>query len=44
MSAGFYRVTWDGKDDDGRKLESGVYLYQLHTDDFAQTRKTLIVK
>jgi ligand-binding sensor domain-containing protein len=30
--AGFYKVQWDGKDDQGQKVSSGFYLYQVVTD------------
>jgi enediyne biosynthesis protein E4 len=41
--AGAYTIHWDGRDDDGRKLASGVYLYRLKTGDQQQveTRKLL---
>src|SRR5689334_24798598 len=28
---GSYSVSWDGRDDDGRRVPSGVYLYRLQT-------------
>ncbi len=28
---GFYRVTWDGKDGEGREVASGIYFYALQT-------------
>ena len=37
--AGVHRVHWDGRDDQGRPLASGVYLYRLMTGEAVQTRK-----
>jgi len=41
---GEYRVEWDGRDDQGRAVSSGVYLYQLRTDEFERTRKMTLLK
>ena len=47
--AGTYALRWDGRDDAGRRLASGVYLYRLEaaamTDDrMLQTRKLLLLR
>ena len=43
--AGFYAVHWDGRDDRGRAVASGAYLYRLETGASGQiTRKLLLVK
>jgi len=44
--AGTYAVRWDGRDDNGQELASGVYLYRLRADDGKQveTRKLALVR
>ena len=44
--AGVYAIRWDGRDDNGRELASGVYLYRLRTGDGQQveTRKLALVR
>ncbi len=42
--AGIHRVHWDGRDDQGRPLASGVYLYRLVSDHGIQTRKLTMLK
>ena len=42
--AGVHRVHWDGRDDRGRPLASGVYLYRLVTDERVQTRKLTLLR
>ena len=42
--AGVHRVHWDGRDDRGRPLASGVYLYRLVTDESVQTRKLTLLR
>lgn len=43
-SAGIHSVAWDGRDDAGRSVTSGMYFYRLHADLFEQTRKMILVK
>ena len=48
-AAGFYlgrtkAAYWDGKNEAGEKVASGVYFYQLKTGDFTATRRMVIVK
>ncbi|RME20695.1 MAG: T9SS C-terminal target domain-containing protein, partial [Candidatus Zixiibacteriota bacterium] len=42
--AGRHRVVWDGRNDAGRPVASGVYLYRLVADDYTATRKMLLLK
>ncbi len=37
-------VYWDGKDDTGQAVASGVYFYQLLADDFSETRRMVVIK
>jgi hypothetical protein len=43
-AAGAYDVTWDGRDDRGRAVASGVYFYKLTAGSFTQTRKMVLLK
>ena len=43
--AGTYTVNWDGRDDRGRALASGVYLYRLRDgEQQVETRKLVLVQ
>jgi subtilisin family serine protease len=44
MNAGRHRVRWDGRNDFGNLVASGVYLYQFHTPNFAQVKKLVMIK
>ena len=35
---------WDGLNDDGERVSSGVYFYVLFTDKYALSRKMVILK
>ena len=41
---GGHRVTWDGHDDGGRPVATGVYLYQLTIDELRLVRKMVRVR
>ena len=49
QSAGFYNsrsqaAYWDGRNELGERVASGVYFYQLTTPEFQQTRRLVILK
>ena len=44
MLPGVHSVTWDGKDDRGNEVSSGVYFYQLKARDQAETKKMVLLK
>ncbi len=37
-------VTWNGLDEGGRRVPSGVYFYQLVTDELTATKKMVMLK
>lgn len=37
-------LVWDGKDDNGIGVSSGIYFYRLHSPSFDQTRKMVLIK
>jgi hypothetical protein len=44
MNPGRSEMIWDGKDDNGKRVGSGVYFYQLQTPDQNIYRKMLLLK
>jgi hypothetical protein len=44
MNAGQHATVWDGKDNYGQLVPSGVYLYKLSVNGFVQTKKMSLVK
>jgi hypothetical protein len=43
-SAGVHTVMWDGRDETGREVSSGVYFSRLHAGKYQQTRKMLFAR
>jgi glucose/arabinose dehydrogenase len=44
LSPGYKSVIWDGKNQDGRDVASGVYFCRLKVGDFSQSKKMLLLK
>lgn len=44
LAAGFYSVTWDGRDQAGRAVGNGLYFYRLSAGSFARTGKMMMLK
>jgi hypothetical protein len=44
QKAGNFEVIWDGRDDEGNDLSSGIYFYTLVADDYRSTRKMTFLK
>jgi len=41
---GEYKVEWNGKDNSGKNVSSGVYFYKLQTETFSKINKMLLLK
>jgi len=44
QNAGEYTVQWNGRDDTGRQLASGLYFCQIRSVDFSRTFKLILLK
>ncbi|MFC2085389.1 T9SS type A sorting domain-containing protein, partial [Bacteroidota bacterium] len=42
--AGYYTVEWDGRNDYGTQISSGVYIYRMFSDKFVATKKMMFIK
>ncbi|MDZ7305079.1 MAG: hypothetical protein ONB44_23355 [candidate division KSB1 bacterium] len=42
--AGVHRVVWDGRNDFGKAVASGIYLYVMATADFQSTKRMLLIR
>ena len=44
FTAGAHTKVWDGRNDAGSPVSSGVYFYKLVANDFTQTKKMVLLK
>lgn len=42
--AGQHSVIWNGKNNNGKSVSSGIYFYKLKTDNFEKTKKMILMK
>jgi len=43
-SPGYYQISWDGRDENGRNVASGIYLYRLTTANYTSAKKMVLAK
>jgi len=44
VAMGTYSLVWDGHDEFGREVASGIYFYRITTADYVQTKKMVLLK
>ncbi len=44
IAPGSYTIHWDGRDNHGEHVPSGVYFYRLDSKDYRSTRRMLLVR
>jgi hypothetical protein len=44
QQVGRYSAVWDGRDEQGRHVSSGIYIYQIRAGQFVQSRKMAFIK
>lgn len=44
LQAGTHEVVWDGRDNGGRSVASGSYLYRIQSNDQVQTKRMVLLK
>ncbi|MBE85315.1 MAG: hypothetical protein CME21_22385 [Gemmatimonadetes bacterium] len=44
IEAGYHSIVWDGADEFGRQVASGIYIYRMSSGEFAATRRMMFLK
>jgi flagellar hook assembly protein FlgD len=44
VKAGYHSLIWDGRNETGRAVASGIYFVQLQAGSYQQTRKLALIK
>jgi predicted esterase len=44
LASGYHKVLWDGNDNKGKLVASGLYLYMMRAGQFSQTKKMILVR
>lgn len=44
INAGYNSVNWDGKNDFGKQVSSGIYIYKIQAENFIQSKKMVFLK
>ena len=43
-NVGHYKLSWDGTDENGKRVASGIYLYQMRSGNYMSTKKMLLIE
>ena len=44
LPGGYHKITWSGRNDDGRQVASGIYIYLIQAGPHRQSKKMTIIK
>jgi hypothetical protein len=44
QDAGYKSLVWNATNDYGQSISAGIYIYQIKTKDFVQTKKMILLK
>ncbi|MDP8201333.1 MAG: T9SS type A sorting domain-containing protein [Candidatus Tenebribacter burtonii] len=44
QESGIHKSIWNGLDDDGKSISSGIYLYKLNAGNYSSTKKMILLK
>jgi len=44
QSAGVHKVVWDGKNNSGEEVASGIYFYSIKAGTYIETKKMTLLK
>jgi hypothetical protein len=44
VDAGYYEVAWDGTNEFGSKVATGLYIYRIHAGSFVKSQKMILMK
>ncbi len=44
LSPGYYSEFWNGLNDNGERVSSGIYFYGIRADSFISSRKMIVIK
>jgi hypothetical protein len=44
LETGYHSINWNGKDGKQKELPSGIYFYQIKTENFSEIKKALLIK
>ncbi|MEJ2048991.1 MAG: FlgD immunoglobulin-like domain containing protein [Calditrichota bacterium] len=44
QEVGYKKVAWDGMNDKGTRVASGIYIYRIKAGDFVKARKMILMK
>ena len=44
VEAGYHSVEWDGRNDAGAQVASGIYIYRFSADNYLRVQKMILMK